>query len=141
MSKKSLFDQPGIEQLVPGSELPVGVKVTGRNMHAISLLVSVAGETTGVSTAVTADFREDGSLESVVFGTRGGPLHTANAGEYVVLGEDRKTLLIADQENYEFGKTFLPLAVSFEKAIAGLNDSILGPIAKTLESFLGLDSK
>lgn len=117
MSKSSLFKQPGVEQLVPGDELPVGVKVTGRNMHAVTLLVSVAGETAKSRTSVTANFNEDGSLDHVVFSGDGGT-HTVEAGQYLVLGDDKVTLLIADEASYNVGKAFLRSINELDKILA-----------------------
>lgn len=127
MSKNNLFNQPGIEQIIPGRELPVAVKVTGRNIHAVSLIASVAGETNNVRTAVSAFFESDGSLSHVRL-TEPGADHDVKAGEYLVLSEDKSTILIADQASYDFGKVFLPLAVAVDEAASSIVDSLLGSV-------------
>ena len=123
MSKKSPFSQPGVERLVPDLEFPVAVKVTGRNLHAVGLLVSVAGETGGTSTAVGAFFKKDGSLSHVQINASGGVLR-AQAGEYLLMGPDKALILAATKAEYEFYKTFAPLVAALGDAAKTLSGSI-----------------
>ncbi|AEF57235.1 hypothetical protein [Mycobacterium phage MS810] len=117
MSKKSLFKQPGVEQLIPGAELPVGVKVTGRNMHAVSLLASVSGEALGRRTIVKSYFEADGSLSHVRIVDEDGTVDI-KAGDYMTLGDDRKTIVVVTPEIYASIKTVLPLVVALGDAFA-----------------------
>lgn len=114
MTKKSVFDQPGIDQLVPGQELPVGVKVTGRNLSAVALLVSLSGETWGTRTGMGACFEDDGSLSHVELhgvdgvaqdGTSSTKLRV-KAGEFLTLGEDKQSLVVMDKDGYDSAKGF-----------------------------------
>ncbi|QXO14287.1 hypothetical protein SEA_CHASER_48 [Mycobacterium phage Chaser] len=123
MSKKSLFKQPGIEQLIPGSELPVGVKVTGRNMHAVSLVASVAGEANGSKSSVGAFFNADGSLSHVKLADNTGNVDV-KAGEYLILSDDLKTVVVASAQDYEFFKTLFPLLSAVEEAFDSLAESL-----------------
>ncbi|QFG14290.1 hypothetical protein PBI_TOURACH_52 [Mycobacterium phage Tourach] len=118
MSKKSLFKQPGVEQLLPGADLPVGVKVTGRNMHAVSLLASVSGEALGRRTIVKSYFEEDGSLSHVRIVDEDGTVDI-KAGDYMTLGDDRKTIVVVTPEVYAQLKSVLPLVVALGDAFAG----------------------
>ncbi|ANH50053.1 hypothetical protein SEA_LOADRIE_52 [Mycobacterium phage Loadrie] len=119
MSKKSLFKQPGVEQLIPGAELPVGVKVTGRNMHAVSLLASVTGEKLGLRTVVSSYFETDGSLAHVKITDPNGEV-VIKAGDYMMLGDDRETIVVANAEDYAAVKSLLPLVVTLGDAFATL---------------------
>ncbi|AGT12657.1 hypothetical protein J4T94_gp130 [Mycobacterium phage Krypton555] len=123
MSKSNLFDQPGVEQMIPGKELPVAVKVTGRNMHAVSLLVSVAGEQTGVRTAVSAFFESDGSLDHVKL-TAPGYDQDVEAGDYLVLSDDKTTIVVTDQETYEYSKALFPILSAVDEAVSAVADAL-----------------
>lgn len=133
MSKKSLFKQPGVEQLIPGHELPVGVKVTGRNMHAVTLLVSVAGEANGSRSTATAFFESDGSLSHVKLADNTGNVD-AKAGEYLILSDDLKTVVVASAEDYEFFKTLFPLL----SAVGDAFDSLAASLASSDVDLAGL---
>ncbi|WP_124712995.1 hypothetical protein [Mycolicibacterium nivoides] len=117
MSKKSLFKQPGVEQLIPGADLPVGVKVTGRNMHAVSLLASVSGETLGKRTIVKSYFEADGSLSHVRLVDEDGTVDI-KAGDYMMLSDDRETIVIGTAQEYAALKSVLPLVVALGDAFA-----------------------
>lgn len=123
MSKSNLFDQPGVEQMIPGKELPVAVKVTGRNMHAVSLLVSVAGEQTGVRTAVSAFFESDGSLDHVKL-TAPGYDQDVPAGDYLVLSDDKTTIVVTDKETYEYSKALFPILSAVDEAVSAVADAL-----------------
>ncbi|ALF00359.1 hypothetical protein SEA_ARCHIE_53 [Mycobacterium phage Archie] len=147
MSKKSLFKQPGVEQLIPGAELPVGVKVTGRNMHAVSLLASVSGETLGRRTIVKSYFEADGSLSHVRLVDEDGTVDI-KAGSYMMLGDDRETIVIANAQDYAAIKSLLPLVgalgdVFSTLAAAGAKtglpifDSLFDGLSGTLPNIFG----
>ncbi|UVF61226.1 hypothetical protein SEA_DUNCANSLEG_50 [Mycobacterium phage DuncansLeg] len=123
MSKSNIFDQPGVEQMIPGKELPVAVKVTGRNMHAVSLLVSVAGEQTGVRTAVSAFFESDGSLDHVKL-TAPGHDQDVPAGDYLVLSDDKTTIVVTDKETYEYSKALFPILSAVDEAVSAVADAL-----------------
>lgn len=125
MSKKSLFDQPGIEKMLPNAELPVGVKVTGRNLGAVSLLASVSGESLGIRTVVSAFFETDGSLSHVKLSDESGD-YEAKAGQYVLLGDDKKYIVIMDKSDFEFFKVLVPLSVAVDKAADTILTDVFG---------------
>ncbi|AXH67857.1 hypothetical protein J4T99_gp051 [Mycobacterium phage Bromden] len=137
MSKKSLFKQPGIEQLLPGHDLPVGVKVTGRNMHAVTLLVSASGEANGSRSTATAFFESDGSLSHVKLTDNTGSVDV-KAGEYLVLSDDLKTVVVAGTEDYEFLKVLLPLLVAVDTAFDSLAESLGGLDLSNVSGLFGL---
>lgn len=94
MPKNSVFNQPGIEKLAPectGDALPIAVKVTGRNMHAVALIASLGAEKAQTPVAVAAYFNADGSLSGIDLMASGEPF-PVKAGEYLVLDTDRSTL-------------------------------------------------
>ena len=123
MSKNNLFNQPGIEQLIPGSELPVAVKVTGRNLHAVSLIVSVRGETTKSRASVGAFFEDNGALDHVQIVDKTGSFE-AKAGEYLLLSDDRATVVVADEGHYQFAKTILPVIDALDEGIAAFAQGV-----------------
>ena len=111
----SLFDQPGVEKLTD-RELPVAVKVTGRNIGAVSLLVSAAAEASGEEAAIGVLFAEDGALRAVTISSRSSGDATARPGEYLLLAEGSDALMIADEAAYLFAKTFLPFLDALDSA-------------------------
>lgn len=125
MSKKNLFAQPGIEQMLPGSELPVGVKVTGRNMHAVSLLVSVSGEALGRRSILSSFFETDGSLSHVEIYDESGAV-TVEAGEYMMLSDDKKTLMIGTEDEYKALKAALPIVAAAGEVADVISEAIFG---------------
>lgn len=131
MSKKNLFDQPGIERIIPGAELPVAVKVTGRNMHAVSLLASSRADHGDTRIVVSSFFEDDGSLSHVELHDKTGMV-TAQAGSYLVLGDDRKTMFIASKEEYERGKSFLRFVDELDKGIAGFAEALTKGLGLTV---------
>ncbi|OYN81710.1 hypothetical protein [Mycolicibacterium sphagni] len=128
MSKKSLFNQPGVEQLVPGRDLPVAVKVTGRNLHAVGLLVSVSSETVKGRSGLGVHFEDDGSLSHILLVSDGTEQLRVNAGEYLLMGPDKAAIIAASKAEYEFYKTLAPLVVSVGAAFATLGSSIASAI-------------
>ncbi len=123
MSKHNLFNQPGIEQLIPGRELPVAVKVTGRNMHAVSLLASVTSEKNKARSGLAVCFEDDGSLGWVTYKDAQVSIDL-EPGDYLVLADDRSTVLVMDEQGLELARVALPL-------LAGVNDAF-----DTLANFL-----
>lgn len=101
MSKKyNVFNQPGVEKLREGYDLPVAVKVTGRNMHAVTLVASVSGEALNRRTIVSSFFDKDGSLSHVELFDADNSV-VADAGDYLLLSDDRQTVIVADEEHYK----------------------------------------
>lgn len=118
MTKKSVFDQPGIEQLIPGAELPVGVKVTGRNLSAVSLLLSVSGEQRKTRTSMGAYFNEDGSLDHIDLHGEGGSKSNVKAGDYLTLSDDKSSIVVMDAEEYKAAKGFFGSLGDLDRLIA-----------------------
>lgn len=100
MSKTNVFNQPGIEPLRKGHDLPVAVKVTGRNMHAVSLVASISGEALNRRSIVSAFFDSDGSLSHVELTDKDNSV-IADAGDYLLLSDDRQTVIVADEQHYK----------------------------------------
>ncbi len=105
MPKRNLFNQPGIERLVADKAGDLyAVKVTGRNMHAVSLVASVSAEAFGVPTSVAATFDKDGSLASVMliggYKDPGFAEATVAAGDYLVFDTRNSNVYILSPDAF-----------------------------------------
>ncbi|ASR86032.1 hypothetical protein SEA_APPLETREE2_49 [Mycobacterium phage Appletree2] len=132
MSQKGVFDQPGVEKVLPGqtAELPIAVKVTGRNMHAVSLIASTVAESTEKATALCPYFNKDGSLASVELFHPQIPdgYVEIKPGEYLILAEDKTTIAIASKQEFDFVKKGMELSRRIDETIAKIAGDVLNAI-------------
>lgn len=106
MSSNNLINQtPGLRRVEEKYPTPPAVpnlatKVTGRNLAALSLIISLEAERRGVRLGVTAVFNTDGSLEGILVHDEEQGDVLLTPGQYVVLLHDAEQASVVDESLY-----------------------------------------